>query len=109
MAKHEFGIMPISPQRGDVFNKYEPQKYDCVTVDDKYIEPLLGRFSIIPCYWHSLDRPELGLAYSGITLIPPHSAGLFADISASENALCELTNLLMYAEKNNRYVIHFGI
>ena len=52
MAKHEFGIMQKSPQIGKRYDKYEPQKYNCISVDDDYIEPILSDFDNIDFYWH---------------------------------------------------------
>ena len=41
MSKHEFGIMQINPTEKEVFNEYEPNKYNCIAVDDDFIEPIL--------------------------------------------------------------------
>ena len=38
MAKHEFGIMMDAPQPGKRYDEYEPWKYDCISVDDDYVE-----------------------------------------------------------------------
>ena len=38
LAKHEFGIMQIAPEKGKRYDEYEPQKYDCISVDDGYLE-----------------------------------------------------------------------
>ena len=59
MAKHEFGIMDIPPTREQEYNTYEPEKYHCLSVEDEIIESLLQEFSVIPCYWHSLNREEM--------------------------------------------------
>ena len=75
MLKHEFGIMPEKPESGQTFKEYEPETYDCITVDDECVLAVAKRMKRIKCYWHSLDRPEAGLAYYGITLIPPESMG----------------------------------
>ncbi|MDY5399250.1 MAG: hypothetical protein SPG31_00130 [Eubacterium coprostanoligenes] len=58
MAKHEFGIMDIAPTLKQEYNKYEPEKYHCISVEDEYIESLLKELSVIPCYWHSLQQEE---------------------------------------------------
>lgn len=31
MAKHEFGLMDNTPQRGKRYDEYEPQKYNCIS------------------------------------------------------------------------------
>ena len=41
MPRHEFGIMQSEPIKGERFDEYEPEKYDCITIDDVFIEPLL--------------------------------------------------------------------
>ena len=109
MAKHEFGIMDIPPTRVQEYNTYEPEKYHCLSVEDEIIESLLQDFSVIPCYWHSLNREERGLAYCGITIIPPHSLKAFISV-IDQNPQChELKDLLQKAVIENKYVIHFGI
>lgn len=109
MSRHEFGIMDVVPKNTENFEKYEPQKFHCISVHDDYIEPLLEEFSKIQCYWHSLSKREKGLAYCGISLIPPESMQEF--ISAIEKQICltELKNLLEKARQENKFVIHFGI
>ncbi len=73
MPRHEFGIMQSEPMKGERFDEYEPEKYDCITIDDVFIEPLLSELLDINFYWHSIDVPGKGIAYLGITLIPPVS------------------------------------
>lgn len=71
MLKHEFGIMPKAPKTGKRYDKYEPQKYDCISVDDAYLQEVTDRLIAIDFYWHTLSVRGRGLAYCGITLIPP--------------------------------------
>ena len=73
MAKHEFAIVQKKPSTKERFNSYEPQKYNCIVVDDDFIEPIIMDLQSVDCYWHTLQRAEKGLAYYGITLIPPKS------------------------------------
>lgn len=63
------------------------------------------------CYWHTLERPGKGLAYCGITLIPPQSMHGFLRILSSKNqkAYIPLIALFNEAKGNNEYIIHFGI
>lgn len=109
MAKHEFGIMYTAPAMKREYNDYEPAKYHCIYVEDKNIEPLLNELSEISCYWNSLERAEKGLAYSGITIIPPRSLEKFISVIDGKTQLNELKDLLRKAAKENKYVIHFGI
>ena len=73
MLKHEFGIMIADPEPEQIFEEYEPDKYDCIAVDDEYVQAVAEKLAGVSVYWHGLDRPESGLAYHGITLIPPES------------------------------------
>ena len=48
MAKHEFGIMQIAPQKGKRYDEYEPQKYECISINDDYIEKMM--VDLLPFY-----------------------------------------------------------
>ena len=110
MANHEFGIMPHDPAPDRRYDEYEPQRYNCITVDDEDIEPLLTELQKVDCYWHTLRQPGKGLAYCGITLIPPTSLALFHSLlSGAGRRLEALIHLTEKAQLENRYIIHFGI
>ncbi len=109
MPKHEFGIMQVNPKKGKRFDDYQHQKYNCISVDDDDLLPLLKKMNEVKCYWHTLDRPEFGLAYYGVTLIPPESIGAIIEIVWNNHNLSELLSLLSIAQRDNKYVIHFGI
>jgi hypothetical protein len=109
MPRHEFGIMQSEPMKGERFDKYEPAKYNCITIDDAFIEPLLPQLSDIDFYWHSIDVPGKGLAYWGITLIPPETLNPMIDIIFNNTELLLLKELLYSAKRDNKFVIHFGI
>lgn len=108
---HEFGIMQKNPGYEEVFESYEPEKYNCICIDDDFINAIAGKLQIVDCYWHTLQRPEKGLAYYGITLIPPESIESFINILSVQND--EVYTPLIYianrARKGNKYLIHFGI
>lgn len=38
MLKHQFGIMMTDPEPEQIFEEYEPEKYDCIAVDDEYVQ-----------------------------------------------------------------------
>ncbi|MGL5713780.1 MAG: hypothetical protein ACRCX2_12225, partial [Paraclostridium sp.] len=80
-------------------------------VDDDFIEPILMELESIEFYWHSLDIKGKGLAYCGITLIPPESIASMIKILLMQDRLeyNELISLLNKAEQEGKYVIHFGI
>lgn len=109
MAKHEFGIMPDAPAFGKRYDEYEPHRYSCIRVDDESLEQAAEKLQSVDCFWHTTDVPGKGLAYCGITLIPPSSLGAFLNVIRDDPDLSELAKLLEEAEKENRWVIHFGI
>lgn len=77
MTKHEFGIFETEPEQDKRYDEYCPEKYGCIAIHDDYIEPLLGKLSLLETYIHTLSRPGNGLVYYGITLIPPSSLPKF--------------------------------
>lgn len=109
MANHEFGIMQITPQNGQRFDTYEPDKYDCISVKDDYIENILEKLSDIDFYWHTLDVSGKGIEYTGITLVPPSSMQQFISVIEIAPELLELKDLLLKALNENKWIIHFGI
>lgn len=109
MANHEFGIMQITPQNGQRFDAYEPDKYDCISVKDDYIENILEKLSDIDFYWHTLDVSGKGLAYSGVTLIPLTSMQKCISVINNIPELHRLKELLLKALNESKWVIHFGI
>ena len=109
MAKHEFGIMPQSPQKGKRYDEYEPEKYNCISVDDDYVELVGLKLTDMDSYWHTLEVKGKGLAYCGITLIPPVSVEQFIDVIKSIDGLSELVKLAEKAQCENKWIIHFGL
>jgi hypothetical protein len=109
MAKHEFGIMMNTPRQSERYDEYEPWKYECISVDDKDLEGVVERLSSIDFYWHTLSVKGKGLAYCGVTLVPPCSLKAFIDSIADIPELCELKKLLKKALDKNKWVIHYGI
>ena len=114
MPVHEFGIIDnIENVKRNI--GYEPQKYNCISVDDEIIIDLNENLSVIRTYYHSLERPEFGLAYWGITIIPPESLSIFFDVVTSSTLyktsteLNELASKILQAKEENKYMIHFGI
>ena len=109
MATHEFGLLPEAPVPGRRYDDYEPEKYHCISVDDVWIEPLAEKLADVPVYWHTLDQPGKGLAYCGITLIPPGSIpAILAALDAGEEWM-SLGGLLEEAKAKGRFVIHYGL
>ncbi|WP_409291224.1 short-chain dehydrogenase [Peribacillus sp. SCS-37] len=114
MPVHEFGIIEdIDNEKNDI--DYEPLKYNCISVDDNIINSLSEHLSIMKTYFHSLKRPEFGLAYWGITIIPPESLSFFYEVVTSSTfyeksaVLNELAIKINKANEENKHMIHYGV
>ena len=109
MARHEFGIMQQDPKPRKRYDKYEPQKYNCISVDDDYVEKIDANLGSVDFYWHTLEVPAKGIAYTGITLVPPTSLQAFIAVIKDIAELNVLKDLLEKALVENKWVIHFGL
>lgn len=114
MIKTEFGIIEDINETQSY--SYDPDKYHCVFIDDEtYIDDWWNKLLLLKTYFHSLGRPEFGLARYGITLIPPESLPAFQEIVLSDKRLKQDENLVKLAEtiqdaiQRNKYMIHYGI
>ena len=114
MIKTEFGIIEDINETQSY--SYDPDKYHCVFIDDEiYIDEWWNKLLLLKTYFHSLNRPEFGLARYGITLIPPESLPAFQEIVLSDKRLKQDENLVKLAEtiqdaiQRNKYMIHYGI
>ena len=96
MAKHEFGIMMDAPQQGTRYDEYEPWKYACISVDDTYLEGVVKRLTSIDFYWHTLSVKGKGLAYCGVTLVPPCSLKAFIDVMRRPQMWCGKSSISVY-------------
>ena len=109
LARHEFGIMQNVPKPRQRYDEYDPQKYNCISVDDNYVEIIDTDLNNVDFYWHTLDFPAKGIAYTGITLIPPTSIESFIAVIKDITELNELKELLEKALAENKWVIHYGL
>lgn len=109
MAKHEFGIMNKAPSAGKRYDAYDPNKYNCIPVDDDYMEAVAAELQNLHCYWHSLDVPQKGLAYCGITLIPSESLESFISVIENHDGFEPLKQLAQKALDEGKYIIHYGL
>ena len=94
-----------------MFDTYEPNKYNCIEIDDDFIEPILIELQSIDCYYNTICNKGNGLAYYGITLIPPESIDLLKSILLQQDntEYIDLISLVNKALEENKYIIHFGI
>lgn len=106
---HEFGIMAEDPLHGERYDSYEPWEYNAISVHDDFIEPLMPHLNEIDMFWHTVDVPGKGLAYCGITLIPPTALPQVLEIIRSVPELKPLSELVECAIKKQRYIMHFGL
>lgn len=107
--KHEFAIV-----ENKYIEDYDLQKYHCVYVDDNVILKIIKKLKIMKTYSQSLNRPDFGLSYWGITLIPPKSLALFQDIiltvKIDENdEIPLLVAMISEAIEKQAYIVHYGI
>lgn len=109
MPKHEFGIMPSAPNKGVRYDGYEPYKYACISIEDCYLENIVSALERIELYWHTIDVRGKGLAYYGITLIPPESMLDFISVIKNINELFELKSLMQKAYNEHKWIIHYGL
>jgi hypothetical protein len=101
--------MQNAPKPRKRYDEYEPQKYHCISIDDTYVEKIDANLNNIDFYWHTLDRPAKGIAYTGVTLIPPTSLQAFIAVIKDIAELNVLKDLLENAFVENKWVIHFGL
>lgn len=111
MAKHEFGILEADPAPQASYDTFEPEKYNCIAVDDDCIEHLLEKLSLLETYSHRISRPIKGLEYYGITLLPPSVLPQFKKIIASTGltGLRVLSDKIEEAMQRNKFMIHYGL
>ena len=116
---HEFCIMPQDPGPEEEFT-YTPEKFpDQAVVDDDDLNEWAGRHRdalwSIPVYYHERSRPDVGLSWYGITLIPPESLPALEEIVLSDRRiqtdeqLVELSRVLREAIRRKKHMIHFGV
>ena len=112
MCAHDFGILPqVDPQR-DYGDSYEPQRYECIKVEDDLLLEVAERLQEkLETYWHTMSRPAHGLAWYGVTLIPPRSLLPMVRILKGNGnpEFYPLTQLLERAAAEGKTVIHYGI
>ena len=66
-------------------------------------------YTMIDCFWSTVDMPGKGIDYCGVNLIPPSSARRFIAALEPIEEFIPLAELLARAEAEGKFVIHFGI
>ena len=115
MIKAGFGIVHKIDCTKD-YGVYEPEKYNCVFIDDDvYINDWWKQLRVMKTYFHSMDKPGVGLARWGVTLIPPESLPIFLAIVQADDRIqtdkrlaCLAVRIQEAADKN-KFMIHFGV
>lgn len=122
----EFGIIDCIDSEKDYANflpdesfQDKLQEYHCVALPDEITDAWWGRLMTMQSYFHELSRPSTALAQYGVTLIPPDSLELFYCIVMNDTAeeykngcadeLIVLLELIKRAQKENKFMIHFGV
>lgn len=111
----EFGIIDEFEKDKDYSVEYEPQKYNCIAIDDNILNDWWTELILIKTYFNSYSRPNFALARWGVTLIPPESLEDFYNIvskdkcSKSSKELIDLMILLRKAISENKFIIHYGV
>ncbi|MCL2049647.1 MAG: hypothetical protein FWG87_13090 [Defluviitaleaceae bacterium] len=114
MIKTELGIIDEIDYSKD-YGAYEPERYNCIYIDDEYINDWWERLRLMKTYFHNMSRPSFALARSGVTIIPPEALPLFQDIVATDERTNTDNNLLNLAAKiqeaidTDKHMIHFGV
>lgn len=66
---------------------------------NKAVEVLAEQLSDMDTYWHALEVPAKGLAYDGVTLIPPASLDRFLAALKNREGVETLTALVRRAKR----------
>ena len=111
MTCHNFCILEIPPKDGETFCFQDLERYARrVDVEDDLLAEVADTWLDVPCYWNEKGKGmEKGLAYFGITLIPPASAAMIASHIQGQGEFAQLSALLQMAAQEEKYVLHFGI
>lgn len=108
---HEFGIIDKFSKRLKKFEKYQPEKYNCISIDEDYIFSIAEKINDISMINPSLNEECYGLCYYGVTIIPESSLEKFKNILVSENndSYKQLIFLVNRAITEHKNIIHYGV
>jgi GTP1/Obg family GTP-binding protein len=92
--------------------------FSCVSVPDEIVNEWIPLTKDIPTYFRSLTNPNYGIDHWGITLIPPQSTHMIADVirqhtdklpSKETPEINELLKLMQQVYTSDQYFISFGV
>lgn len=107
-CNHEFGTIDCLEDYDE--GEYEPEKYNCVCVDDDFLsevyhDGLKNKIKNFETFAHNTSRPFKDLAYCGITLIPPTSLNYFLDIMTEANIKYKSRELEILTKKTSEAIV----
>ncbi len=108
---HEFGVINLFSNNLKKFTKYNPEKYNCISIHDDFIISIADKFQGIEFINPCTNEKCYNLCYCGITIIPPKSHEAFIEVLKREND-CIYEQLILLFKKamiENKYIIHYGI
>ena len=118
----DFGyISDIDPNKDyalSILSRDYSKIFSCVSVPDDIVNEWIPLTKDIPTYFRCLTNPNYGIDHWGITLIPPKSTQMFADVIRQHNntlpnkeapEIKELLKLMQQVYTADQYVISFGI
>lgn len=111
---HEFGVLHLSDRQSS-YDMYEPERFDCVSVDGEVVDRLIEELSKMRTFSHSYDRPGYGLEHHGVTLIPYESLSLFYQVVKKtmyvheSEQLNQLVAKIAQAQVAKKDMIHYGL
>lgn len=113
---HDFKIIKDYPkwQEGVLSKGIDFKDKEFIHVDDDTLSDVMNGVSIKTINISGKFEPYLGLAWYGITLIPPESLGelingILRNKNYNDSEVIQLLILLKKAKENNKYVLHCGV
>lgn len=110
----EFGIIEHFDKNKD-YGIYEPEKYNCISIEDNWMNLLYKPLLIMKTYFGDFSKPMTSFSRWGVTLIPPESLDIFYDTVVSlpqfhsSEEFADLATIIYDAQQKDKYVIHFGV
>ncbi|NLM49901.1 MAG: hypothetical protein GX196_02985 [Clostridiaceae bacterium] len=118
MSKFEFGIIE-NFENDKWYSKYEPEKYNCVSVNDDTIDKIMEGYhdelAKIKTYFQTKSQEGRGIDYAGVTLIPPESLEGFLAVIKKANErlkdkeLEDLVKKINEAKACGKHIICYGL